>query len=126
MFLPSGAELKITVAPFADSRALYQAILEEAKGLKVDASTEIDVNLFKDLLCSLLASKKVESAIMLCMKRATYNGLKIDEQTFEPVEARQDYFEACFEVAKENIAPFTKSLYARFSPLLAKVNLSPA
>lgn len=126
MFLPSGAELKITVGSFAESRALYQAILEEAKGLRVDFGTELDVNLLKDLLCSVLSSKKVEACLFQCMRRATYNGIRIDESTFEPVEARQDYLEVCFEVAKENITPFTKSLYAKFSPMLekAKANLA--
>lgn len=119
--LPSGAVLKITPAPFAEAKALYQACLEELRGLHVDPHEELDVNLFKNLFCVGLASKKIEAALVPCMKRALYNDLKIDEQTFEPIEARQDYVVTCFEIAKENIAPFAKSLYAEFSPLLAKI-----
>lgn len=119
--LPSGAVLKITLAPFAEAKALYQACLEEVKGLRVDPKEEMDVNLFKDLFCVGLSSKKIEAALAPCLKRALYNDLKIDDATFEPVEARQDYIVACFEIAKENIAPFAKSLYAEFSPLLAKI-----
>lgn len=119
--LPSGATLKITVAPFHDAKALYQACLEELKFLKVDPNDEIDVNLFKDLFCAALSSKKIEVALKECLKRVTYNDLKIDEQTFEPVEARQDYILVCFEVAKENIAPFAKSLYAEFAPILERI-----
>ena len=126
MILPSGSELKITVGSFAESKALYQAILEEAKDLKMDAQAEVDVNLFKDLFCTMMSSKKVESALWGCMRRVTYNGLKITESTFEDVEARQDYFEVCFEVAKENILPFTKSLYAKLSPILDKLKTNPA
>ena len=126
MILESGAELKISPASFAEARALLQAILEEAKALKVDADTEIDVNLLKDLVCTFLGSKKVESALMVCARRATYNGSRIDESTFEAVEARADYFEVCYLIAKENIMPFTKSLYAKFSPVLEKVKQSLA
>jgi hypothetical protein len=124
--LPSGAVLKITIAPFHDAKALYQACLEELKTLKIDPNDEIDVNLFKDLFCSALSSKKIEVALKDCLKRVTYNDLKIDDQTFEPIEARQDYILVCFEVAKENIAPFAKSLYAEFAPLLAKLQNNPA
>jgi hypothetical protein len=119
--LPSGAKLVITVSPFAVSRALYQALLEELKGLKLDPKAEIDVNLWKDLFCSALSSKKIEACLEECMKRATYNGRKIDSDTFEPVEARGDYFDVCFEVAKENVLPFAKSLYAQYADILAKV-----
>jgi len=119
--MPSGAVLKITPAPFAEAKALYQAVLEELRGVNLDPNAEIDTNLFKDIFCVGLSSKKIETALAACMKRATYKDLKIDDQTFEPLEARQDYVLVCFEVAKENIAPFAKSLYAEFSPLLAKI-----
>lgn len=121
MKLPSGAELVITVAPFAEAKALYQAFLKELKVLKFDPKTEMDVNFFKDMFCAALSSKEIENALDVCMKRATYNGLKIDKDTFEPVEARDDYFAVCFEIAKENVLPFTKSLYAQYSPILEKV-----
>lgn len=120
--LPSGAELSIDVAPFADARALYQACLEEGKILRLDPTAEVDANLFKDLLCTALSSKKIEAAITKCMERALYNKLKITNDTWEPVEARDDYMTACLEVAKENILPFTKSLYAQYAGLLERFN----
>lgn len=126
MKLPSGAELRITLAPFSDSKALYQALLEEVKTLKWEASTEIDTNFIKDVVCVGLASKKFEAALWKCMERALYNNLKITEQTFEPVEARQDYIEACFEVAKENITPFLKTLMPLLSRARAILEKSPA
>jgi len=123
--LPSGATLKFTLAPFAEAKALYQSCLEELRGLRVDPKEEVDVNLFKDLFCTGLSSKKIEACLEVCLKRAIYNNgkgdLKIGDDTFEPVEARQDYIPACFEVAKENIAPFVKSLYAEYSPLWEKI-----
>lgn len=123
--LPSGAILKITPAPFADARALYQAVMEEAKGLKLDPNADVDVNLYKDLFCVGLTSKKIESALWDCFKRCTYDSgagdLKITTDSFEPVERRDDYLTVCFEVAKENVQPFMKSLYAQYSQILGTV-----
>lgn len=116
--LPSGAELKITPAPFVEAKALYQSFLAEMKSLKLDPKAEVDVNFWKDIACTALASKQIEQAIEVCMKRATYKGLKIDGNTFEPIEARDDYFTVLFEVAKVNIQPFTKSLYAQYGHLV--------
>jgi hypothetical protein len=124
--LPSGRELRLHAAPFADARELYQAMLEEAKSLKIDAQAEVDVNMFKDLFCAALSSKRIESALWKCMARAIYNGAKVTPEVFEPVEARQDYFDVLFEVTKENILPFTKSLSARFAPMLESVKNSLA
>lgn len=120
--LPSGAELKIGLAPFSDSKALYQSVLEEAKSLRLDPAAEVDVNLFKDLFCAGLSSKKIEMSLKECLKKCLYNGLKIDpDKTFEPVEAREDYFQVCFEVAQENIAPFTKNLLQQYSAIFQKL-----
>jgi hypothetical protein len=119
--LPSGAELRITVSPFPISKALYQAVMEEMKAVRLDPSAEIDANLFKDLLCIATSSKKIEGCLEKCFERSLYNGRKIDTETFEPVEARDDYLAVCWEVAKENILPFTKSLYAQYAPLLEKL-----
>lgn len=113
--LPSGAELRITLAPFADSKALYQAVLEELKSLKLNEEDDIGANLIKDLFCVGFSSKKIESALNKCFERVTYNDLKISSDTWEPIEARDDYMKACMEVAKENILPFVKSLSVEFS-----------
>jgi len=123
--LPSGAELVITLAPFADSKTLYQAVLEEMKDLKLDPEAEIDVNLFKQFFCVGFSSKKIEAALWECFKRVTYNGLKVSKDTFEPEEARDDYFMVCIEVAKANIAPFVKSLYAQYSQVLGNLVKPP-
>lgn len=126
MKLPSGAELEINLSPFSISKSLYQAVLDELKSLKVDANTELDINFFKDVFCVGLSSKKIEFALDECMKRAIYNGLKIDKDTFEPAAAREDYIAVCFEVAKVNLIPFTKNLFAQYSPALEKLKSSLA
>ena len=119
--LPSGAELKINLAPFIDSKNLYQAVLEELKHLKIDAKTDIDVNLFKDIFCYGFSSVKVEKALEQCMKRCLLNGLKIDKDTFEPEELREDYLTCCLEVAKVNVMPFFKPLLAQYSQVIAMI-----
>ena len=114
VILKSGAELKITLSPFAVSKNLYSSVLEELKELKLNSETDIDVGLIKDIFCVGFSSKKIESALNECMKRVLYKGNKIGPETFEPIENREDYMEVCYEVAKENILPFLKSLSAKF------------
>lgn len=116
--LPSGAKLKITLAPFEDAKSLYQAMLEEMKGTKLDPKEQVDANFFKDLFCIALSSKKVEQAVWKCFERVTYNDIKVSKDTFEPESARQDYFDVMYEVGRANILPFTKSLYAKYSQVL--------
>lgn len=122
--LPSKRILKISLAPFRDSRDLYQAVLEEAKGLKLDPNADVDVNLYKDLFCTAFSSKKIELALWKCVTRAVIDDLKISEDTFEKIEHRDDYMTTLMEVAKENLLPFMKSLYAEWSPMLAKAQRS--
>lgn len=124
--LPSGAVLKLNSAPFKVSKALYQAVLEECKEVKISFDTPIDVNLIKDLFCTGFSSKKIEDALGKCFERCLYNGQKITDETFEPENARQDYLQVCIEVAKENIDPFMKSLYAQYGDILKGITIGQA
>ncbi len=128
--LKSGAILKITLSPFAESKALYQALLEEFKTLNVGGERQL-VQLFKDLVCTGFSSKKVEQCLEICLKRCTYNnfpgveiGSKIDKDTFEPEANRQDYIPVCIEVVKENVMPFLKGLFAEYRQFSAIVDKS--
>lgn len=116
--LKSGATLKVNLSSFAVSKALYQAILRDARSISVNAQTDM-ASLYKDLFCVGMSSPEVEKWLFECFKRCTYdNGssgeLVITEDTFEPAEAREDYTQVCIEVAKVNLLPFVKSLYAEF------------
>lgn len=127
--LPSGAKLKIGLAPFAEAKALYQALLRELRVIPFSAKTDM-AGLYKDLFCAGFASDEVEKALWVCFKRCQYcdkrGDLKIDDQTFEPVEAREDYLTACMEVAKENTLPFVKSLYAEYGQYFSILRPNPA
>lgn len=116
----------IHASDFGVARALYQAVLEEAKGQKMNPNEEVDANFFKDIFCTMLASKKVEAALEVCFKKAIYDGQRVEDVSvvFGPVKAREDYIMACYEVAMENISPFMKSLYAKFSTVLDKLKPS--
>ncbi len=123
--LPSGAILKINPAKFDEAKALYQAFLDEAKTTEIKSKTEM-ANVYKDLICIGFGSKKIEACVWECMKKCTYNNgvsgdLKIDSDTFEPVKAREDYLTVLMEVAKENITPFGKSLYAEYGQVIRMI-----
>lgn len=119
--LPSGATLRITLPPFAVSKTLYLAVLAEAQQLNIKPGGATDPNLYKDMFTLGFSSKKVEVALADCMKRALYNNKHIDESTFEPESAREDYMTVCLEVALVSLTPFTKhltQLFARISQLM--------
>jgi len=120
--LPSGRKLEISdpPAPFAVSKALYQAVLDELGHLEINVSGNV-ANMMKDIFCTGFSSKKIEACLDECLKRVTIDKVKINEQTFEATSARQDYMDVCYEVALENLLPFTKSLYAKYQAILGKV-----
>lgn len=122
--LPSGAVLKVNPAPFSVAKSLYQSLLRVGINVAFESGAEIG-ELLKNLLCIGLSSPDIEKILGECFKRCTYDkgdgsgDLKINEDTFEPVKAREDYPVVCMAVGEENLAPFVKSLYAEFLKLLA-------
>jgi hypothetical protein len=123
--LPSGKKLQITLSSFAEGKALYKAVLEESRVLKLDPSAEADFNFFKDVFCTAFSSDKIEKCLEACMKRALYDGKRINADTFESVEAREDYTSVCWEVAQFNLRPFTKSLWQQLGQVVEKLNAFP-
>lgn len=113
--LDSGAILKISHTPFSVSKSLYQAIVEEMKGISIQGNSDLN-EMLKNLLCIGFSSKKIESSLNDCLKYCLYNSgkgdFKIDDSTFESTESRSDYSMICVEVALENVSPFMKGLYA--------------
>lgn len=100
-------------APFKDARRLYQSIGGEF--LKIDLAGDDELhNTIKNALCLGISSAEIEKALEPCMRKCLYKGTKIIDDSFEPEEAREDYLDICIEVIKENIRPFTKSLFAQF------------
>ena len=119
----NGAEIKIDVAPFKDAIALKNVVFGSLAETGIDISsldlktlnlkTEIDQNVIDTIMKPLLkvdSSPEFYFAIFKCMNRCLYNGSKITEETFEPIEARGDYYLILLEVLKANLLPFIKEL----------------
>lgn len=125
---PSGAKFKINPANFKDAMALKSAIAKEISSANVSfdidlskgANQDIDAMDFAKLVAVVDASDRVNECLFKCLIRCTYNGEKITHATFEPVEAREDYYEIVFACLKENIAPFFKGLISKLSPFMAR------
>jgi hypothetical protein len=122
--LPSGAILKITDPPWAVALGLREAMAEEMKSIGVDSGMQVS-KVMKDVICTAMSSQKVKAAMWECFARCMYDGgngmLKIDQDTFEPVKARQDYDVVCVEVAQHVLAPFGKEGFAKFAQILGKL-----
>lgn len=124
--LPSGAKLKISLAPFADAKALYKAFLKEVKEIEIKSQMEM-ANVYKNILCGALSSPEIESCVIACLKRCTYTEgdkgeLRFDDKTFEPQNRWQDYTVVCFEVMKENLDPFLKDLSVQLEKMFSVMN----
>lgn len=131
--LPSGAKLDIQAAPFVDAKALYQTILAEFRGFSFDSTTDMAA-VFKEIACIGFSSTAVEKCIWKCLERCLYTATdgpeagaqsKITTGTFDPVERREDYIKVCIEVARENVGPFMKSLFAQYNQALAQRSEAP-
>lgn len=122
--LPSGAELEMTLVPFSEGRRLYVAVTKALKSINLTANLE-DANALKDAFIEVSTSKEVEDAILTCLKRCTYNNERIlSWDFFEDLNRREDYLPLCWEVAKFNLYPFMKQLFARLSDHFGKTGLS--
>lgn len=138
--LESGAVLEVTMAPFEDAEALLEAVMQETESIQINLGADFGsfedflaqggiktelINTVKNAVCRILGSRKVKDAIWICMKRATYNGLKITRETFEPEQSRADYITIAKEVLWFNLSPFFKSLALKFSEKLRKAPNAP-
>jgi len=122
--LESGLTLRIQPASFAKAKQLFDAVSVEIKDQNMDATQEIDINFIKGVLLGLVSSPKVEAALWVCMENCLYKNERITVSTFEDMDARADYLEICYEVAKENVYPFMKNLYAKYKPMFQELGLS--
>lgn len=120
--LPSGAELEMTMAPFTEGRKLYVAVSRALKATNLKG--DLDADVLKDAFIEVSTSKEVEEALLLCLKRCTYNNERIlNWEFFEDINKREDYFTLCWEVARFNLYPFMKQLFAKFSNLSKMTDL---
>lgn len=131
----SGAKVKINVAPFGAAMKLKSAIqkkyaetgIEIAGDFKELKLSELDLSIDKiaQLAMALDSSEEIYRALFDCLIRCTYNGEKITESTFEPVEAREDYYQIVIECLKVNFTPFLKGLASRLSGIAGSLVKNP-
>lgn len=120
----NNTEVKINVADFISSMKLKKAIQKALLENKIDIAS-VDFNDIKsgaidsilELVLTADSNEGVENALFNCLKRCTYNGEKITRDTFEPVEAREDYYEIVVACLKENLSPFFKPLFSKLNGL---------
>ena len=118
--LPSGAYIDVTPLPYVQAWDVAQSLLREiqktdidVKGLDVDQILVSDMIMLKGPFCALLGSPVVQNAVKLCFNRCTYGKssmMKLDDSSFEPIEARGDYLFCAYYALKENVYPFFGSL----------------
>lgn len=119
--LPSGVELELGLPDFDDAMALLETIFGELKAVNIDLTVDVNnlqetlaqempVGLVKDVVCQVIGSKAIKRDLRACMARCLYNGSAIDAKTFEPADARGDYFPAAWEVIRFSLLPFFKGL----------------
>lgn len=109
--LPSGAKLKITVAPFPKALALNKALIRCAKGLPMQADfLQMDMGVLKDALVEAATSNEVEDILFQCLERTTYNGVRVTRDLFDDLKIgeaiRKDYYPMAWEVIRANCGPF--------------------
>lgn len=104
--VPSGADVEIHPSGWKAAKTLKAAI-ERAVALTGDFS--IRTALLVD------SSAEVDAALQLCLARCLYNGQKIIELTFDPVETRGDYYDIVEACVKENLGPLAASLRSKLS-----------
>ena len=126
IILPSGSVIEIGLLSFEESWKIFQLFSRVVKELDLDADNfsflnpgedgvkrEFMVQDFFNLkgpICSILSNKELSDAGVVCFLKCTYNGLRIDERTFESGKSRSDFIPCLFYALKENISPFFGNL----------------
>jgi len=122
--------VKINPADFLTSMELKKAVVTAIKDSDLNISSiDIDPNNIKggviepivQMILSADSSPMVEKAVFKCLKRCTYGGEKITIETFEPIEAREDYYEIVIACLKENLLPFFRPLLSKLVVLQSKI-----
>lgn len=121
----SGAKVKINIADFEDAQNLKFAIQKalKAEGFEMKDMGDIlssDMWPIAKLAMAVDCSKEVNDALWPCLARCSRNGDKITKLTFEPVDARQDYYEIIVSCIKENVGPLFVGVSAVLKKLFSK------
>ena len=118
--LPSGSKLDVTPLDFGEAFAVFQQVAKIIGLLELDlAGIDIgkdflaqDLVKFKRPLAQVLSNHELEKAGKQCLKKCTYNGLKVTDSTWNDIVARKDYLFAMFFALKDNCGPFLEGAFS--------------
>lgn len=121
ILLPSGRTLTVNIAPFSVGKKAFKTLARELLLVRLDLDItkiktvgDLDVNILKDAILQCIASDVLELCFFECAAKCLISDgsaqLKVDKDSFEHEDARQDYLFVVWEVMKDNLIPFFKGL----------------
>lgn len=113
---PTGAKVVIRPAPWSAAKLLKRAI-ENRVGISGIPSMNAPVEQIFTTFLRVDSCPEIERTLFECLQYCTRGGQKIVEETFDDVEAREDYYEIAIACAKENLGPLVKGLRSKLSEL---------
>lgn len=125
--LPSGAMLEISMASFSEAENLLKVVSRELETINIKLGSEgltlkeifsgggknigeEALNTLKNIIVRVISSENINSALTPCIMRGTYNGTKINGETFDQPETWGDYLIIRKEVLMYILSPFVKNL----------------
>lgn len=115
-FTTDSTETKVVINP-ADLDSAFKLKSSLLKALSKANLTIADAfgDKIFDAVMSIDSSKEVFDDMFECLKKSTYNGIKITKEVFEDEAARADIYEVFFYCLKVNVYPFFKSLLSQLT-----------
>lgn len=114
-FKTENTGVKVVIAPcsFQDAFRLKSAIQKALlkSGISLEEALDKDIT---SLVLAIDSDEEIMKCMFDCLKKSTYDGVKITMDTFESEEARGDLYDIFFQCLKVNIYPFFKPLLSRF------------
>lgn len=110
----NGAKVQINVADYR-SVTLLRSCIEKAI-IKANIKINLDSDIFQ-LLLIVDSDEDVYKHLFHCLKRCTYNGQVINEDTFEDEKAREAYYEIVISCLEVNLKPFMSALILKLTTL---------
>lgn len=109
----TGAKVVLNPCSLVDAFKLKSAIQKALLENNINLEKALDEDLTM-VLMALDSSEEVFKCMFDCLKKSTYNDIRITYDVFEDEQAKQDLYEVFFYCLKVNIYPFFKPLLSRF------------
>lgn len=115
----SGARVIINECSLEQAFKLKSTIQKELLRQKIeikDVDFE-DMGQVVNILMALDSSEEVFNCLFECLKKSSYNGIRIAKDTFDTPDKWGDLYEIFFYCLKVNISPFYKNLLSKWKNL---------